>query len=880
MTGSVVGVPTATTGRFLVMAAAALGSASFAHDVSLASTGIERVPALLAGPAALTAATLLVYLALPAFTRQRLVAPDLRLDHCRRIVARVEELAAAAGLRRCPDVMFSTADGYAEVFGRYPRYCLAIHNKAQNAFECDPALFDGVVRHELAHVRLRDVEVSRLAAGMALAFIPVVVLPHLVVVGADDVGRYLSKDLWRLVALGVVVFLLFGSVMRTRELQADACAQLPERVWSCLSPGRFPWVHPSPGKRRTAAVDPWVVDRPSPLRAAATGVAAGIAVFPLDNAFTAVADDAASLGRSTIEGMAIGLVIAAVIGPAMWRLAAHRDRAGRWLWLEGLALGGGVLAGAELTMQKALALDIMDTERLWLAEVCFIALLAVLQAVLCRWIVVTAPVWQTSAPATRTTPEDLGSPGEQSRLSPLAPARDRRGGRRGAQGGDAGLRFRSRWHLLGAVVTVVLPTAAVWAFFLRTFAAITGYPQTLIDKVPGFFDHRVSSPLSLLDQLELFGIALHEAFVVQPMTMGPAYTTAMICICLPLALTPLRTAALWRRTPVIIMAGLGVFLILLPFLARLRSDAVSRSTQDGIVLAQVSRIMFLYWQLPLTLMGVAVAVAAAALAARLGSRAPALHAASATVLWGATIVLASISYSWPPARAAANADAAATMVTAPLLSLAVTAPLARLLKRPAITNSPSATRLRDQWRLITAITTAGVLINVASFYAAHRFVTVTPALPADEQATRCTTGRWHVYSDVHTFTIQGEKAQVVGGKGITWDFMPDGRYRRESHAAEYNVIWRARVWRLVHSGTTEGTWHVKDNKLILASVTHTDETRTLYLAPDKPMDSQPPSPTSTTRPEPRSLDCLRPHLVLGLAGGHEVLTAQSGRSQQ
>ncbi|MEU1819322.1 hypothetical protein ABZ543_29670 [Streptomyces roseifaciens] len=74
----------------------------------------------------------------------------------------------------------------------------------------------------------------------------------------------------------------------------------------------------------------------------------------------------------------------------------------------------------------------MDTDRLWLAEVCFIALLAVLQALLCRWIVVTAPAWQTGTPATRTAPENLGSPGEQSRLRPLAPAHDRPGGHRGA----------------------------------------------------------------------------------------------------------------------------------------------------------------------------------------------------------------------------------------------------------------------------------------------------------------------------------------------------------------------------------------------------------------------------------------------------------------
>ncbi|WP_144440722.1 hypothetical protein [Streptomyces roseifaciens] len=201
-----------------------------------------------------------------------------------------------------------------------------------------------------------------------------------------------------------------------------------------------------------------------------------------------------------------------------------------------------------------------------------------------------------------------------------------------------------------------------------------------------------------------------------------------------------------------------------------------------------------------------------------------------------------ICYFWPPARAVANADVAATMVTAPLLSLAVTAPLARLLRRPAITTPPPATRPRDRWRLITAITTAGVLIIVASFFAAHRFVTIAPALPADERATRCTTGRWHVHSDVHTFTIQGEKAQAVGGKG--------------------------------------STWHVKDHKLVLASVTNTSETRTLYLAPNKPMDHQPPKPTTTTRPEPRSLGCLHPHLVLGLEGGHEVLTAESGRNRQ
>ncbi|MFE6868721.1 hypothetical protein ACFVFS_19450 [Kitasatospora sp. NPDC057692] len=62
MSGKPIGVPTATTSRFLVMAVAAMGSASFASRLTLVSTGVDPALASLVGPAALLVATVLVYL--------------------------------------------------------------------------------------------------------------------------------------------------------------------------------------------------------------------------------------------------------------------------------------------------------------------------------------------------------------------------------------------------------------------------------------------------------------------------------------------------------------------------------------------------------------------------------------------------------------------------------------------------------------------------------------------------------------------------------------------------------------------------------------------------------------------------------------------------
>ncbi|MCZ0991389.1 M48 family metalloprotease [Streptomyces diastatochromogenes] len=845
MTRTSISVPTATTGRFVVMAAAALGSSSFAYRLILVNTDI---PPALTGPVGmvlLLASTIPIYLVQPAWIRRRLVDPDLTLDHYRRAVAQVQALATASGLRRCPRVMFlsSPSATYAQAFGRYPNYCVWINSQRLR----DPSLFDGVVRHELRHIRLRDVDTSRLAIGMAWAFVPVVLVPYTIVVGAENVGQFVREDLWRLLALGALVYLMFCSVMRTRELHADVGAMLPESAWDSGSSKKFPWLHPSATKRKEAAADPTVLDRLNPWLGAATGVAAGIAVLPVVDAI-----DLLSPGRlvrlvgAVAGGLVVGLVIASVIGPAMWRLAAHGDRIQARFWLEGLTIGGGVLIGSELSVERPISLSTLLGDRLWAAEIGFVALLAGLQALLCRWIVATAPVWQNCA-----GPQD-----------PVLPT--------------SGPEFRSVPHLLGGLITVVLPTAAVWAFFLWSYDVLTSSPR-FFDEVLRLFGHQVSSPPGLLDQFELFGVAAYDALMIESLSPSPVFVAGMVCICVPLALTPLRDVVLWRRTVVVIVVGAAMFLIAMPFLARLLGRVALRADEGTESAAQFEFSMLTLWQLPMVVVGIGVAVAASVLAVRAGHSGPALYGTGAAVVHG-LIVFAAAEVSLRLPASAFTSLVAAPLLIAPLSSLAVTGLLGRLLHRPDEAPPRPPVRLRSRWRLVAGTSTAGAAAIVASFLAAHRLVPVPPSRPnddasplsADEQTARCVTGRWHVLEDAQTVTIMGEKAPAVGGESITWSFRADGRFRRDNHAAEFLVKWRSRVWRMVYDGASEGTWRIEDGKLVLVDVTWTDEIHTLYFAPHKPM-GKPVHVTTGSQPEGLTMTCVSPYMTLELDGHKQVL---------
>lgn len=856
MKNTAVGVPTASTGRFLVMATTALGTASFSYQVILTNSG---VPPVLTGPvgmALLVTATVLVYLAQPAWRRSRYVAPDLSDPHHRRVVTRVQELSEQCGLAAGPKVVFGQG-GFAQAVGRHLRYSIVISGKLDPD---DAGFFDGVVRHELTHIRLHDVDVSRLTIGLLCSFFPVVVMPYALIVGSDDIGRFLREDLWRLLALNALVFAMLCSVHRARELQADAHAALPEAAFRGTSKGfswsdARSWFHPSRDQRVKAMTRPDIPISPNPWLGAATGVAAGIAILPIDRLIGLMtAGHANTVVGAAAEGLVAGLVIGSVIGPAMWQLAAHGDSAQAGHWSEGAVIAGGVLIGSQLSVQSPLTLSTLFGDRLWVAEIGFVALLAGLQALLCRWLTATAATWQIGM---REQGCQRPSPGSR----------------------VIGPSFRSRLHLLGALLTAVLPTAAVWAFFLWSYRICTGFPYFFDQVMSGLLGRQASSPPSLLDQFTLFGVAVYDALMNQSAVLCPIYLAGVACVCAPLALAPLRDTAAWRRAAAVVGVGAVMFLTTLPFLGRLLADALSRDAREGTGLADLQQSFLVLVDLPVVIIGMWVAVTTGTLEARRGRHRPTLHAVGAAVVWGviATAVTAAVHWRSPTSMFTSRVATTAVIIT-PLLSIAVTWPLSRILHRPAVDDRHPSVPARTPWLLITGTGTAGVLAIIMSFLVAPRLVSVAPPPSADEQTAQCVTGRWRVLEDMQTISVMGQRAPAAGGEGMTWTFMPDGRYRFETHSAEFLVTWRSRGWRMVFAGASEGAWRIEDGRLVLVDVTWTNEVHTLYFAPNEPM-GKPLYIATGSQPETLVAKCASPLMTLQLGGRTEALSKVSAGSR-
>jgi Zn-dependent protease with chaperone function len=84
----------------------------------------------------------------------------------------------------------------------------------------DQQLFDPLVRHELAHVRHRDVALAWLARSVWYALAPLLALPVVVALLSSD-RSILGDFVWRASLLGLTVLLVSSALLRSREHDAD-----------------------------------------------------------------------------------------------------------------------------------------------------------------------------------------------------------------------------------------------------------------------------------------------------------------------------------------------------------------------------------------------------------------------------------------------------------------------------------------------------------------------------------------------------------------------------------------------------------------------------------------------------------------------------------
>lgn len=291
----------------------------------------ERARALSAVTAAAAAAVLAgaVMLAVPSVLRhrRRLVPADGRFDAAVRAVA---DLAAAERLR-APGVLVGPA-ALREPFclGRPGRYFVALPLKL--ALFGNPAQFDAVLRHELAHLRHHDVGLSWTARSLWIVIGPMLALPVVITFAHGE--PVLGLDiLWRSTALLAVVLLVVRSLLRAREHDADlrvarhpAAAQvLDAELGRRPDPGRgwrsaLAW-HPTPAQRRRVLADPASAAGMGFGDGSALGFLAAIAVPVVTGIVAAAALDA---GVAGLAALGAALTVGALFGTTLGLgLATH-----------------------------------------------------------------------------------------------------------------------------------------------------------------------------------------------------------------------------------------------------------------------------------------------------------------------------------------------------------------------------------------------------------------------------------------------------------------------------------------------------------------------------------------------------------------------------
>ncbi|BCJ76844.1 hypothetical protein CS0771_63880 [Catellatospora sp. IY07-71] len=324
---------------------------------------------ILAGLALLLAVALGLYLAAPWWTRRRAGLVPVTAGDFPRLHAGLLDLTAEMGLRRPPrfvlDPAAHTPGGLA--FGRTGRYWVRINAGLAPLRITDPATFRAVVLHELAHLRNRDVDIAYAATALWRAFVVVALLPMTVVIlypriltdparapwTAPDYLEYTLNTGLRTALFVLIVYLVRNSVLRARELHADAraaqhgAADGLRRVMAAAAKDTRVWwrrrfgVHPAAAARLHAVDHPLATLRPGFGELFGAGLTTMIAIGPLSLlAAFGLPHDGTPTGRY-LAWLAAPVVVG-VLAAAAWRaelLSAYGTRASVLPGALGFSLG-------------------------------------------------------------------------------------------------------------------------------------------------------------------------------------------------------------------------------------------------------------------------------------------------------------------------------------------------------------------------------------------------------------------------------------------------------------------------------------------------------------------------------------------------------------
>jgi len=258
-------------------------------------------------------------------------------------VAEVEMMIGKAGLRRAPTVLI---DLYRDVlggrvFGCFGRYYLRLNVSVLRGSDAKSKLLRrAIVRHELAHLRNRDVDVTSLTitAGRVL---PLAVLAPLVVLAFGRQSPYLGEIVWRAIVVLILVIIVRAALIRSREHYADVAASnppnagdelgfvteaFPERQLPALGSGvigrLMRWLavlvqmHPSGQWRSSVVADPGLLLTLGGLDSLAIGLTMGLSLTYL---FEAVGLFIGAFYGHLLAAFLLGLAAIGALVAGLWR---------------------------------------------------------------------------------------------------------------------------------------------------------------------------------------------------------------------------------------------------------------------------------------------------------------------------------------------------------------------------------------------------------------------------------------------------------------------------------------------------------------------------------------------------------------------------------
>ena len=144
---------------------------------------------MLGGTAALLLVAAALMLATPLWiTRRRRLRP-LTAEDAPAAVAEIRELAREAGVRE-PRVFWNPLDASSGglAFGHPGRYSIAVGGGLVVKQATDPPAFRAIIRHELAHIRNRDVGITYFTLSSWYALLLVVIVPFVLTLFDESVG--------------------------------------------------------------------------------------------------------------------------------------------------------------------------------------------------------------------------------------------------------------------------------------------------------------------------------------------------------------------------------------------------------------------------------------------------------------------------------------------------------------------------------------------------------------------------------------------------------------------------------------------------------------------------------------------------------------------